>query len=65
MKPLANKNVINNRSALSENVKIASHNQKLIRRMLNTSEHVNIKTRVKIVDDFTQQLLNSGTRSGR
>ena len=28
--------------------------------MLNTSEHVDIKTRVDIVDEFTKQLLNSG-----
>ena len=59
-KPMANKNVIAKISALSENVKIASLNQNLIRRMLNTSEHVNIKTRTNIVDEFTQQLLNSG-----
>ena len=41
-------------------MKVASLVQNLIRRMKNTSEMLNIQTRIAIIDEFTQQLFMSG-----
>ena len=57
---MARKQVINRHSALGENVKVSSINQNLIRRMLNTSEEVDMKERIKVIDEFSDQLLASG-----
>ena len=59
-KDVANKHVIHKDSALDENMKIASLTQNLIRRMKNTSELVNMKVRLAIVDEFAEQLMMSG-----
>ena len=59
-KPTATSKVIDRRSALSENCKLASLSQNMIRRMRNTSERVETRERVEIVDNYTAKLINSG-----
>ena len=59
-KPMAKKTLIQRRSALGENVKVASLTQNIIRRMKNTSEDVPDEERRKIVDDYYWQLKLSG-----
>ena len=51
-KPVANKCVIHKDSALGMNMKIASHTQNLIRRMKNTSEDVNMETRLAVINKY-------------
>ena len=51
--------VLHKRSAMPEGVRRATLNQELVRRMVNTSERVANDHRVKIVDDYTQKLINS------
>ena len=50
--------VLHKRSAMPEGVRRATLNQELVRRMVNTSELVSIKQRVKVVDDYAQKLMN-------
>ena len=59
-KPMSAKTVIRRNSALSENTKVASLSQDLIRRMKNTSLDLPIAARVQIVDEFSSKLLTSG-----
>ena len=59
-KPMAKKTLIHRKSALGENTKISSLTQNLIRRMKNIEEKIPIKERIKVVDEFTDQLLFSG-----
>ena len=59
-KEMARKQVINKHSALGENVKISSINQNLVRRMFVTSEEVDMEERIKVVDEFGDQLQASG-----
>ena len=56
-KEVANKAVINKLSALSENVKVASLTQNLIRRCKNTSELLSMEERLAVIDQFTEQVL--------
>ena len=51
--------VLHKRSAMPEGVRRATLNQELVRRMCNTSELVDIKERVKVVDKYAQKLINS------
>ena len=51
--------VLHKRSAMPEDIRRATLNQELIRRMVNTSELVDVEKRVEIVDDYTQKLINS------
>ena len=53
---MSNKHVIHRKSALGVNMKVASLVQNLIRRMKNTSELVNMDTRLKIINEYTNQL---------
>ena len=59
-KPMASNQVLHKRTAMAEDAKIRSLTNELIRRLLRTSERVPEATRVKIVDDFSQKLFNSG-----
>ena len=54
-KPMVTPMVLHKRSAMPEGVRRA----KLIRRMVNTSELVEIGKRVTLVDDYVQKLVNS------
>ena len=47
-------------SARSWHAKAAGLSQEMVRRMMNTSEHLPITSRVEIVDQFTQKLRFSG-----
>ena len=58
-KEVANKAVINKLSALSENVKVASLTQNLIRRCKNTSELLPVEVRLAVIDEFVEQVLAS------
>ena len=51
--------VLHKRSAIPEGVRRATLNQEMVRRMLNTSEDVEITKRVEIVDGYAQKLVNS------
>ena len=59
-KPMASKYTIMKKSALSENSKVASLSQDLVRRMKNTSERLTIKERVRIVNEYSVKLTVSG-----
>ena len=59
-KPVAAKTVINQKSALSENTKMASLSQDLIRRMKNTTERLDLKHRIAIIDKYAAKILSSG-----
>ena len=59
-KPMARKTLIQRKSALGENVKIASLTQNLIRRMKNTSELLPDDERIQIVENYVTQLKASG-----
>ena len=51
--------VLHSRSAIPEATRRATLNQEMIRRMKNTSELVGEETRLRIVDDYAQKLINS------
>ena len=51
--------VLHKRSAMPEGVRRATLNQELVRRMVNTSEMVDIVKRVAVVDTYAQKLINS------
>ena len=57
---MASNMVIQKRSAMPENMKIATLNQEVIRRMVNTSEDLDVAERVKVVDEYAQKRVNSG-----
>ena len=59
-KPMAKQTLIMSNSELSQKVIIPSLTQNLMRRMLNTSEMANIEERIKVVDQYCNQLLLSG-----
>ena len=54
------KTVIHRDSALSENSKIASLSQNVVRYIRNTSERLNINEKVEVVNKFTQRMATSG-----
>ena len=51
--------VLHRRSAMPEGTRRATLNQELIRRMVNTSEMVEMEKRLEIVDKYAQKLINS------
>ena len=59
-KPMRNKHVLNRKSALSENVKMSSLSQNMVRRMKNISETLPVKERVKVIDEYCIKLATSG-----
>ena len=59
-KSMAKKTLIHRKSALGENTKISSLTQNIIRRMKNIGEEVEMKERIRVVDEFTDQMLFSG-----
>ena len=59
-KPTASKLCLQADTALSQNYLVQSLVQDVMRRMLNCSEHVPIETRMEIIDNFGQKMLNSG-----
>ena len=58
-KPMVARTVLMRRSAMPENTRMATLNQEMIRRMVNTSELVSMETRLEVVDNYAQKLINS------
>ena len=59
-KPMSSNQVIQRKSAMPENMRMSTLNQEMVRRMMNTSELLDIKVRVGVVDEYCQKLCNSG-----
>ena len=59
-KPTSTNTVIRRESALSENQKIQILSQDLIRRMLNTKEDLAVEYKTRIIEDYSQKIINSG-----
>ena len=59
-KPMASNMVLQSRSAMPENMKIATLNQEVIRRMVNTSEDLDDSIRLEVVDNYARKIINSG-----
>ena len=59
-KPMANKKVMARKSAMGENMKIASLSQDLVRRMKNTSSRLPQSSRNEVVNQYTIKLASSG-----
>ena len=53
------KMVLHKRSAMPESVRRATLNQEMVRRMVNTSEMVDMEKRLEVVDNYAQKLINS------
>ena len=64
-KPMASNVIIQKDSAMPENSKMATLNQELVRRMMNTSEDLVMEERIIVVDRYCQKLANSGYRKGQ
>ena len=58
-KPMVARTVLMKRSAMPENTRMATLNQEMIRRMVNTSEMVGEEERCEIVDKYATKLVNS------
>ena len=58
-KPMVASTVLMQRSAMPENTKMATLNQEMIRRMVNTSELVDIEKRLEVIDNYARKLINS------
>ena len=50
--------VLQRGSAMPKNMKVASLNQEMIRRMVNTFEDLEVEDRIQVVDEYAQQLIN-------
>ena len=61
-KPMSSNMCINKDSGMDENSKMKILANDLVRRLLNTSESLGMENRIKVVDDYSQKLLNSGYR---
>ena len=59
-KPMSSNMVIQRSSSMPENMLVSSLNQEMTRRMMNTSEQLDIDKRVGVVNDYAQKLINSG-----
>ena len=59
-KPMASNMVIQKKSAMPENMKIATLNQEVVRRMMNTSEELDMGERCQVLDNYCQKMSNSG-----
>ena len=59
-KPMSRNVTVQRMSAMEENSKMKTLSNDLIRRLLNTSERLGLEKRIKVVDNYSQKLLNSG-----
>ena len=59
-KPTSSNLTFQRRTAMGEDAKIQVLSNDLVRRLKNNSEELGMGAKVKIVDDYTQKLLNSG-----
>ena len=60
-KPMASTPTIQKKSAMPKNWRMATLNQELVRRMLITSEDLDMKERVVVVDEYCKSWLTLGT----
>ena len=61
-KPTSSNLTVQRRTAMGEDAKIQILSNDLIRRLMNNSEQLGQGAKIKIVDDYSQKLLNSGFR---
>ena len=59
-KPMSCNVCVQLKSAMDENSKMKILANDLTRRLLNTSESLGLEARIKVVNDYSQKLLNSG-----
>ena len=59
-KPMCSNVCVQKLSAMDENSKVKTLSNELTRRLLNSSESLGNKERVRVVDVYTQKLINSG-----
>ena len=59
-KPMASGLLVQNGTALGKQTVFASLRQDLIRRLLHVSDHFGVVEELKVIEDFTQSLANSG-----
>ena len=59
-KEVSSKRTVQKTSAMGENTKVQILSQDMIRRLLNTSESLGAGAKEKVVDDYSQKLMNSG-----
>ena len=59
-KPMSSNVTLQKKTAMEENQKMKTLSNDLIRRLLNTSEYLEDGVRVKVIDDYSQKLFNSG-----
>ena len=59
-KPMCSNVCVQKLSAMDENSKVKTLSNELTRRLLNSSESLGNKERVRVVDIYTQKLINSG-----
>ena len=59
-KEVSSKRTVQKSSAMGENTKAQILSQDMIRRLLNTSESLGAEAKKKVVDDYSQKLMNSG-----
>ena len=59
-KPMSSNVTVQRMSAMEENSKMKTLSNDLIRRLLNTSEGLGLEERIKVVDNYSLKLLNSG-----
>ena len=61
-KPMSSNVTVQRMSAMEENSKMKTLSNDLIRRLLKTSERLGLEDRIKVVDKYSQKLLNSGCK---
>ena len=59
-KPTGSDRCLQAETALNQNCLVRSLNNEVMRRMANMSEHIPIEERVKVLDRFSQKMVNSG-----
>ena len=62
-KPMSNNIVLQEKSALSETVKISSLTEEVMRRLKNTRDELPITYRLETLEDLTQKMKNSATKT--
>ena len=59
-KPMSSNMTVQKGSAMEENAKIKTLSNDLTRRLLNTSVRLGMEEKIKVIDAYSQKLLNAG-----
>ena len=59
-KPMCNNIVVQEKSALSESVKVSSLTEEIVRRLKNTRDSLPVEYRMETLEDISQRMRNSG-----